>query len=106
MTVMLLEETEFRRILREELSRALSEGTAPGEAQEWVPQTKAAKIAGVTPQTIRDWLEAGHLGARGRRGRVHMGRLRAYLGANDASPRQSSESRAKVLAASVIGSLR
>jgi hypothetical protein len=66
---------EGRRAAVETLERA---GAARLE-HDWLTQVAAARIAGVTPQTIREWLRAGVLGDPGRRGRVNLVRLREYL---------------------------
>jgi len=64
-----------REVARQELQRALARGS-----DEWITQAEAARRAGVTPQTVRQWLAAGYLGDPGRRGRVNAERLRQYLG--------------------------
>jgi hypothetical protein len=75
-----------RDIAREEGRRAalevLDSTGARRLEREWVSQVQAAGIAGVTPQTVREWLRAGLLGEAGRRGRVNLERLRAHLAGN------------------------
>jgi uncharacterized caspase-like protein len=91
-----------RDVARQELKRALAQG-----GDEWITQEEAARRAGpVTSQTIRAWLDAGYLGARGRRGRVNAQRLQAYL-ANRLVDQVEKEvpSATRELAASVLRKL-
>jgi hypothetical protein len=73
-------------------------------AVEWVSQVEAAGIAGVTAQTIREWLNAGHLGERGRHGRVNVERLRAYLAGKTAAD-AATGGRAKRIAAAALAAV-
>jgi len=93
-----------REIAREEGRRAalevLDKAGGARLAQEWATQAEAAKVAGVTAQTIREWLRAGHLGAAGRRGSVNLGRLREHLaGGNAEAP---AGGRAQEIAAAAL----
>jgi hypothetical protein len=95
-----------REVARDEARRAALEvldGAGAGRpAVEWVSQVEAARIAGgVTPQTIREWLRAGSLGEPGKRGRVDLDRLRAYL-AGKAAGATSTEGRAQNIATAVL----
>lgn len=69
--------------------------------REWTSQAEAARIAGVTAQTVREWLRAGLLGEPGRRGAVNVDRLRAYLAGNAARER-AIEGRGKRIAAAAL----
>ncbi len=94
-----------REIAREEGRRAalevLDKTGGARLAQEWATQAEAAKIAGVTPQTVREWLRGGHLGESGQRGRVHLERLRAHLaGKPGAAP--AADGRGRQIAAAVL----
>lgn len=66
--------------LRRELAelRAAVEGRATGDA---LSTEQAAALAGVTPKTVRAWVEAGRLRAarRGRRLVIQRADLTAYL---------------------------
>lgn len=96
-----------REIAREEGRRAalevLDRSGAGALEREWGSQADAAKVAGVTPQTIREWLRAGELGAAGRRGRVHLGRLREYLAR--AGQEQAAPGRARQIAAAALAAV-
>jgi hypothetical protein len=95
-----------REAARDEARRAALEvldGAGVGRpAVEWITQVDAARIAGgVTPQTIREWLRAGSLGEPGKRGRVNVERLRAYLaGKSEAAP--ATEGRGRKIAAAAL----
>jgi transcription initiation factor TFIIIB Brf1 subunit/transcription initiation factor TFIIB len=93
-----------REAAREEGRRAalevLDKASAGGLAREWVTQAEAARVAGVTPQTIREWLRGGKLGASGERGRVNLERLRKHL-AGDGQER-AAPSRARAIAGAVL----
>lgn len=65
---------EVRRVIREELART------PGR-DEYLSVDAAARIAGVRPGTIRDWISDRRLPGfhAGRRLRVRRGDLEAFL---------------------------
>lgn len=97
-----------REVARDEGRRAalevIDETSAGPPSPEWVTQTKAAAMAGSTPQTIRSWLRAGYLGEPGRNGRVNVPRLKAYL-ANDTN-RDARAGRARKIADAVLRAQR
>ncbi len=93
-----------REIARDEGRRAALEvldkaGTAR-LSQEWGTQAEAAKVAGVTPQTVREWLRDGLLGDAGQRGRVNLERLRAHLAGNQ--PGAAPAGRGRQIAAAAL----
>jgi hypothetical protein len=89
---------EARRTALEVLDRA----GARRPAVEWVSQVEAARIAGgVTTQTIREWLRTGDLGEPGKRGRVNVERLRAYL-AGKTPGEPTTEGRGRKIAAAAL----
>lgn len=96
-----------REIAREEGRRAalevLDRSGAAALGREWVSQVEAARVAGVTPQTIREWLRGGALGTPGQRGRVHVGRLREYLAR--AGQAQATPARARQIAAAALAAV-
>ncbi len=95
-----------RDIAREEGRRAALEvldrvGTGLPQ-REWVSQVEAGRVAGVTPQTIREWLRAGALGKPGRRGRVNAQALARYLSnaaAGDANASPTHAAKERILSA-------
>jgi hypothetical protein len=94
-----------REVARDEARRAALEALAEAGGgqprREWLSQVQAGELAGVTPQTIREWLEAGHLGERGRRGAVHVERLRAHL-AGKGSSSAPARARGQEIAAAAL----
>lgn len=96
-----------REIARDEGRRAalevLDKARAGGLAREWVSQVEAGRIAGVTPQTIREWAAAGFLGERGRRGAVNVERLRAHLAGKQPDAAPAGRGRAIAAAALAAG---
>ncbi|MFJ9685703.1 hypothetical protein ACIRRX_08455 [Streptomyces bacillaris] len=53
----------------------------------------AAHEAGVTPATIRKWVQLGHLSPAGRRGRAHTFRLADVFAAERAARRRTPTAR-------------
>ncbi|MYR38799.1 MULTISPECIES: MerR family transcriptional regulator [unclassified Streptomyces] len=53
----------------------------------------AAREAGVTPATIRKWVQLGHLSPAGRRGRAHTFRLEDVFAAERAARRKAPTAR-------------
>ncbi|MFC8727398.1 MerR family transcriptional regulator [Streptomyces bacillaris] len=58
-----------------------------------VTGTLAAHEAGVTPATIRKWVQLGHLSPAGRRGRAHTFRLEDVFAAERAARRKAPTAR-------------
>lgn len=80
MAALVLTEEEVRALVREELHRALADlrrATVP----DAMSTEQAAELAGVTPKTVRAWVEAGALRSsrRGRRIVIQRADLDAYL---------------------------
>ncbi len=71
---------EAAQVARRVVAEALASGDRSGV--EWATQESAGDLAGVTPQTIRGWQATGKL-SKGRRGRVNLAELRAFLAKAD-----------------------
>ena len=56
-------------VVREELARQRPQEEAP---MRYLTVAEAARIAGRSPETIREWVAAGRLRALPRRGRQHI----------------------------------
>lgn len=81
-------ESELRRLIREEVTRAFREasqaqpsGASAAAADELVSVTVAAAIGSYSPATIRKWIKAGQLRSygEGRNVRVSRADLFAHL---------------------------
>ena len=70
--------------LKRLVDQRLAQGA--GTEPEWVSRARAARLAGASVSTIRDWQAAGKL-SRGHRGRVNLAQLREHL---SAGPRRSA----------------
>lgn len=88
----------LRGLLREELTRmvaelrattALPQPSAPGD---YLATTDAAKLAGVEPATIRDWVRRKDLSRNfaGRELRIRRAELEAFLASGRRSDRERS----------------
>jgi excisionase family DNA binding protein len=78
-TLAVLTSDELAAIVRREIRAAVEE--LQGGAPEAMSSAQAARRAGVTPKTVRAWIEAGALPAlrRGRRLVIRRADLEAYL---------------------------
>jgi len=80
MAVHLPDAEEIRSIVREELRLALAE-LRKASVPDAMSTEQAAMLAGVTPKTVRTWVETGALSAhrRGRRLVIRRADLEAHL---------------------------
>ena len=99
-----------RRVVVEELARAAPVLRAQDGAAEWLPKAVAARRFGVSVSLLARAVAAGDL-SRGRRGRVNVDELKAFLGQpeaeaapNPAVPELRRE-RAKRAARSILNKL-
>jgi hypothetical protein len=78
MTQLVVIETDrLERIVSEAVARAVSEALAGATITprpEWVSIHEAAEARGVTPKTIKRWIDKGEIEARGE-GRARMVRV-------------------------------
>jgi len=92
--IILTTDEQLRALIREELRTALGEA----RGADLLSTEEAARVAGVTPKTVRDWIRAGAVPAsrRGRRHVVKRADLMAYLSGS----RKAHDGRALGLVAS------
>lgn len=78
-------DTLLRSIVEETVRDTLRKERPPSEPERYLPVAEAARLASVTPATIRTWIDAKYLGRyrAGRELRVKASELDAYLARTD-----------------------